>query len=241
MQFTNDFIVPVPPARAWQVLQDLEQVAHCMPGATLLENDGGRFTGTVKVKVGPITVKYKGSAEFIEKDADNYRMVLKANGREEQGAGTAGATVTAQLYPADNGQTRVQVLTDLDITGKPAQFGRGVMAEVGSGIIRQFAKRLAVQIESQSAATPQNASAAAQPQVQPASNVAAAPVTAATMSGHHEDDALDMGMLAWKPALKRAAPIAAVVLGLLLLMRLFSRQPKTPQVVVVFGPTSDRR
>ncbi|HEX5512208.1 MAG TPA: SRPBCC family protein [Actinomycetales bacterium] len=239
MQFENDFVVPVPPARAWDVLLDLDQVAQCMPGATLLDSDGQNFTGKVNVRVGPIKVGYQGTAQFVEKDEAGHRAVLRASGREERGAGTAGATVTATLHPEGAGHTRVRVLTDLDITGKPAQFGRGVMAEVGTGIINQFAKRLAQRIEADSstapngAALPTTSNAAAAPS--PAAATAASPTS---VSVADDGDALDMGLLVWKPMIKRIGPVAGGILGLVVLWRLLTgRQPKTPQIVVVFGPT----
>lgn len=237
MQFENDFVVPVPPSRAWEVLLDLDQVAQCMPGATLLDSDGENFTGKVNVRVGPIKVGYQGTAQFVEKDEASHRAVLRASGREERGAGTAGATVTATLHPEGAGQTRVRVLTDLDITGKPAQFGRGVMAEVGTGIINQFAKRLAQKIEADAGAAPNGAAVAGAgaPTTAPATS---APAARPASSISQDDDALDMGLLVWKPALKRIAPVAGGLLGLLVIWRLLTgRQPKSPQIVVVFGPT----
>lgn len=141
MEFNNEFRVGVPPAKAWEVLTDVERVASCLPGATLLSVDGNEFTGEVKIKVGPITVSYKGLASFLEKDAGAQRVVLKADGKETRGNGNAAAVVTAQLK--DQGDaTRIAVTTDLTISGKAAQFGRGVLADVATNLIGQFAKRL---------------------------------------------------------------------------------------------------
>lgn len=141
MEFNNEFRVGVPPAKAWEVLTDVERVASCLPGATLLSVDGNEFTGAVKIKVGPITVSYKGLASFLEKDAGAQRVVLKADGKETRGNGNAAAVVTAQLK--DQGDaTRIAVTTDLTISGKAAQFGRGVLADVATNLIGQFAKRL---------------------------------------------------------------------------------------------------
>jgi carbon monoxide dehydrogenase subunit G len=234
MQFENDFVVPVAPARAWEVLLDLDQVAQCMPGATLIDSDGENFTGKVNVRVGPIKVGYQGTAQFVEKDEASHRAVLRATGREERGAGTAGATVPASLHPEGADQTRVRVLTDLDITGKPAQFGRGVMSEVGTGIINQFAKRLAQKIEADTGAAVNGVVTPA-----PSSTAAASSAPRAVSSmPEGEGDALNMGLLVWKPMLKRIAPVAGGVLGLLVAWRLMSgRQAKTPTIVVVFGPT----
>ncbi len=147
MLLEHTFTVPVPPDEAWVVLLDLERVAPCMPGATLESvTDDGAFTGTVKVKVGPITVTYKGKGRFTERDEAAHRAVIEASGRETRGSGTASATVTATLQGRDGGTTEVLVSTDLAITGKPAQFGRGVMSEVGAKLIGIFAECLADKI-----------------------------------------------------------------------------------------------
>ena len=123
MELVNDFRVPVSADAAWKVLTDVERVAPCIPGAQLLSVDGDDFTGAVKVKVGPITVSYKGEAAFQEKDEAAQRVVIKANGKETRGNGTAAALVTAQLK--DEGDaTSVVITTDLTISGKAAQFGR---------------------------------------------------------------------------------------------------------------------
>jgi carbon monoxide dehydrogenase subunit G len=151
MNLENEFTVPVPVDEAWQVLLDVERVAPCMPGATLTSVDGDDFTGTVKVKVGPITVTYKGEAKFLSKDDATHTAVIEAKGKESRGSGTAGATVTATLVD-DGGRTKVRVVTDLNVTGRPAQFGRGVMAEVAAKLIDQFAKCLEDEINAPAAA-----------------------------------------------------------------------------------------
>ncbi|MET7477994.1 SRPBCC family protein [Streptomyces sp. NPDC005648] len=141
MELHHEFAVPVPVDDAWRTLLDIERVAPCMPGATVEEYDGKTVTGSVKVKVGPITVTYRGSAVFEEQDETAHRMVLIASGRETRGQGTARATVTGTLAERDGG-TSVSVRTDLTVTGRPAQFGRGVMAEVGDRLVGQFAECL---------------------------------------------------------------------------------------------------
>ncbi len=142
MQLEHSFTVPVGIDDAWKVLLDIERIAPCMPGAALDSVDGDNFTGTVKVKLGPIGLTYKGKASFTEKDADAHRAVIDAQGRDARGNGTASAKVTATLTE-QGAETKVDVVTDLDITGKPAQFGRGVMADVGNKLIGQFADCLA--------------------------------------------------------------------------------------------------
>ncbi|MGP4007320.1 SRPBCC family protein [Streptomyces sp. 4N124] len=138
MELHHEFTVPVPVDDAWRTLLDIERVAPCMPGASVEEYDGKTVTGSVKVKVGPITVTYKGTAVFEEQDESAHRMVLIASGRETRGQGTARATVTGTLSERDGG-TAVSVRTDLTVTGRPAQFGRGVLAEVGDRLVGQFA------------------------------------------------------------------------------------------------------
>jgi uncharacterized protein len=167
VELNNEFRVAVPTATVWEVFTDVERVAPCLPGATLLSVDGDDFTGAVKVKVGPITVSYKGVATYQEKDSSAQRIVLKAEGKETRGNGTAAATVTAQLK--DEGDaTTVVITTDLAISGKAAQFGRGVLADVSGNLIAQFARSLEAELlggatTSTSAPSTETATAAAQP------------------------------------------------------------------------------
>ncbi|MGH3633590.1 SRPBCC family protein [Mycobacterium sp.] len=163
MELNNEFRVAVPPAKTWEVLTDVERVAPCLPGATLLSADGDEFTGAVKVKVGPITVSYKGIASFLEKDAVAQRVVLKADGRETRGNGNAAAVVTAQLKEEGPATTAVTITTDLTISGKAAQFGRGVLADVATNLIGQFAERLEAELldTAETSATTSNVAEAA--------------------------------------------------------------------------------
>ncbi|WP_301121686.1 SRPBCC family protein [Mycolicibacterium fortuitum] len=164
MELNNEFRVAVPVAKTWEVLTDVERVAPCLPGATLLSVDGDDFTGAVKVKVGPITVSYKGDATFQEKDAAAQRVVLKANGKETRGNGTASAIVTAQLKDEGADSTLVVVTTDLAISGKAAQFGRGVLADVAGSLIDQFARSLEAELLGGATAAAETGSAAAAPE-----------------------------------------------------------------------------
>ena len=167
MELNNEFRVAVPTATVWEVFTDVERVAPCLSGATLLSVDGDDFTGAVKVKVGPITVSYQGVATYQEKDSAAQRIVLRAEGKETRGNGTAAATVTAQLK--DEGDaTTVVITTDLAISGKAAQFGRGVLADVSGNLIAQFARSLEAELlggatASTSAPSTEAATAAAQP------------------------------------------------------------------------------
>ncbi|MFL3021328.1 MAG: hypothetical protein EVA19_03550 [Acidimicrobiales bacterium] len=141
MELKNEFRVGVPIEQAWGTLTDVEYIAPCMPGAQLTEIDGEEFKGLVKVKVGPITAQYKGVAKFKEKDESQYRLVLDASGRDTRGAGNAAAEVTAEMT-ADGDGTNIVITTDLKVTGKVAQFGRGVMADVSEKLIGQFVESL---------------------------------------------------------------------------------------------------
>jgi carbon monoxide dehydrogenase subunit G len=152
MKLEHDFTVPVPVERAWGVLLDLPTVAPCMPGAALTSYEGDDFTGTVKVKLGPINLTYQGKGRIVEKNEADHRAVIEASGKETRGSGTARATVTAQLKP-DGDATKVNVVTDLNITGRPAQFGRGMMVDVGNKLIGQFADCLSQKLRAGVVAT----------------------------------------------------------------------------------------
>ena len=145
MELTNEFTVPVPVERAWEVLTDVELIAPCLPGATLQEVEGDESRGVVKVKVGPITAEYKGAATFRERDAANRKVVLDASGRDTRGQGSASAVITATMTESGSGDavsTHVVVDTDLTIKGKVAQFGRGMIAEVSAKLMTQFVECL---------------------------------------------------------------------------------------------------
>lgn len=142
MDLSHDFDVPLSIDEAWAVLTDLERVAPCMPGAQLDEIEGDEYRGKVRVKVGPVTVEYKGAATFLERVPETHTAVLRAAGRETKGQGNAAATVTATLTSAGEARTHVTVVTALDISGRVAQFGRGALADVSSKILGQFVENL---------------------------------------------------------------------------------------------------
>lgn len=137
MDLTHEFTVPASVDSTWDAFNDLERIAPCFPGATLTEVDGDDFTGSVKVKLGPISLVYNGIGTFVERDAQAHRAVIEAKGKDKRGNGTAAATVTAVLAPDGHG-TKVTVSTDMAITGKPAQFGRGVIQDVSDKLLKQF-------------------------------------------------------------------------------------------------------
>jgi uncharacterized protein len=150
MELDNAFTVPVPPDQAWDVLLDVQRIAPCMPGATIDEVDGDVVAGRIKVKVGPVSLTYRGTAKFTERDPDARMVVVEASGKETRGAGTASATVRASLEPSGTG-TQVNMHTTMNVTGRPAQFGRGVIVEVGGKLVDQFAQNLAHLIEGDTA------------------------------------------------------------------------------------------
>lgn len=166
MELHHEFTVPVPVDDAWHALLDIERVAPCLPGAVVEDYDGKTVTGSVKVKVGPVTVAYRGTAVFEEQDEAAHRMVLVASGRETRGQGTARATVTGILTEGDGG-TAVSVRTDLTVTGRPAQFGRGVLAEVGDRLVGQFASCLAERLAERTPAAEEQPEQPGEPEPEP--------------------------------------------------------------------------
>lgn len=241
MEFVNEFTVPVGIDRAFEILTDLERVAPCLPGATLEEVDGEAYTGKVKVKVGPMAVTYRGTAELTEKDAQAKHAVIHAAGKEARGSGTASADVTADLVAEGEASTKVRVVTDLTVTGKPAQFGRGVMEDVGTKLIDTFADRLAVMVQADETGAAEPGAAepeaglppateaptadtppAAEPDTPQAGGPVAAPVPEPTTAGvgtgprriappAQEPEALDLMEIAGGAVTKRLAPVAALV------------------------------
>jgi len=192
MKLEHEFRVPVPITQAWDVLLDVERIAPCMPGATVESFDGETVNGRVKVKVGPIQVTYGGTARFIEKNEAGRRVTLDASGKEARGSGTAKATIVAVLQD-DGASTLVTVTTDLAITGKPAQFGRGVMVEVGNKLLGRFADCLAEEIGTGSAddaAEPAEPAAPAEP-AGPAATEAAVPSPGDAAAGDPSEGASD--------------------------------------------------
>ena len=152
MDLTNSFVVPADIDTTWRALQDVEALAPCMPGATLETHDGDDLTGNVKVRLGPVSQVYGGKATFVSRDEAEHRLVIEGTGKETRGAGTAQGKVVATLVAEAPDRTRVDVVTELAITGKAAQFGRGVMQDVASRIIDQFSAHLAALVTAVAAA-----------------------------------------------------------------------------------------
>lgn len=149
MDLHHEFTVPVPASDAWKILTDLERLAPCLPGAQLTEIEGDVFRGQVKVKVGPILAQFKGQASFVSRDDTNFRASLKAEGRDTGGKGNAAATITAQLETVSATSAKCTVDTQLNISGKVAQFGRGALADVSDKLLLQFVDNLNTLIASQ--------------------------------------------------------------------------------------------
>jgi uncharacterized protein len=230
IELDNSFTVPVPPEQAWDVLLDVERIAPCMPGASVTSVEGDEIAGQVKVKLGPLSLTYKGTAKFTEKDPATHTIAIQASGKETRGAGTASATVHASLKPADaEGQTTVSIHTSLNVTGRPAQFGRSLLPEVSGKLIDQFAANLAALIDStrgsaeaapaqdapaqdapaqEAAATGDAASAAGAAGTTTAAQSTATP--AQPVARLQQEDSLNLIKLVGGPVLKRVIPVAAV-------------------------------
>ena len=233
MKTEDQFRVDDPIDEAWRVLLDVERIAPCMPGAQLQEIEGDEYRGVVKVKVGPITAQYKGAAKIVEADEAARRIVLKGEGRDTRGQGNASATVTV-LLAEDGGGTKVDVDTDLNVTGKVAQFGRGVMADVSAKLLAQFVSSLEANVlNGDAAAAAESVTATAVPEAlgagaPPAPAVeAGAPAPAAIEGGVRKIDSpevepVDLMDAAGGAVAKRLVPVLAgvgIVVVLLWLLR----------------------
>jgi carbon monoxide dehydrogenase subunit G len=249
MELDHEFTVPVPVDHAWAVLLDVERVAPCMPGATLDSIDGDEFTGRLKVKLGAMTITYKGSARIAAKDEASHTVTMEGSGKESRGAGTASATVQAQLHD-EGDSTRVTVHTKLNVTGRPAQFGRNILSEVGGKLIGRFADGLHEEIQRSEQAGPEGAPAAGPEQPAPTTTAPASTATdgdrpaaaktegaaaesdraPATSPAHQRRshrptaDAIDLLEVAGPAVAKRAAPVAAGFLAVFTIWRVFRRR-----------------
>jgi carbon monoxide dehydrogenase subunit G len=222
MHLEHGFTVPVPAAEAWRVLLDVPEIAPCLPGATVDAVDGDTISGRVRVKVGPVQITYRGTVRFVETDEAAGRAVLEARGKEMRGSGTANATITTTLTP-DGATTSVAVVTDLAVTGRPAQFGRGVLNDVGRKMIGQFAACLAdrLQVEAPSASSAETsppAPAAAADEAPPPPSPPAAPPPPP------QAPPVDLLQAAGAPLAKRAAPAAGAIGVLVVVLYLLRRR-----------------
>jgi carbon monoxide dehydrogenase subunit G len=217
MDLQNSFVVPADIDTAWQTLLDVESIAPCMPGATLDTVDGDTFTGSVKVKLGPVNMTYGGKAHFVEKDEARHRAVIQGTGKETRGSGTASALVTTQLVAEGPDRTRVDVTTDLTVTGKPAQFGRGVMQDVAGRIIDQFSANLAAVIAASGAQAAAASAAAAKGEPAPTAPSTPTPLPQAS-------DSIDLLGTAGAPVLKRAIPAVLGIVAVIGIIWLIARR-----------------
>jgi len=200
MELHHEFTVPVPAADAWRILTNLEQLAPCLPGAQLTEVEGEIYRGQVKVKVGPIVAQFKGQASFVTRDDTGYTASLKAEGRDTGGKGNASATITAKLEPTGATSAKCTVDTDLNITGKVAQFGRGALADVSDKLLLQFVDNLNTLIASGAASGPATAAPAA-------------PAAPTVRKIEHTDDVAPLDLLdaAGGTIAKRLVPVFVVI------------------------------
>jgi uncharacterized protein len=217
MELTNEFTVSVPVDEAWTVLTDVERIAPCMPGAELQEVEGDEYRGIVKVKVGPITAQYKGKATFESQDREAGKLVLRAEGRDTRGQGNASATITATLSPSGS-DTHVSVVTDLTVTGKVAQFGRGVLADVSAKLLTQFVECLESKVLVASDPSPPDVSVAqADPGVVPPAGDEPAPQVRKIESTPAQP--IDLLGTGGAPIVKRVGPVIGVLVVILWLLR----------------------
>ncbi len=214
MDLNHEFIVNVPVNDAWVILTDLERIAPCLPGAQLTEVEGDTYRGQVKVKVGPIVAQFKGQASFVSRDDVAHRATLKGEGRDTTGKGTASAIITAQLTSVTPTSTKCTVVTNLTISGKVAQFGRGALADVSDKLLAQFSENLNQLINS--SPTPATAATTATS----TATATAAPVAAATPEIRKIESAevapLDLLGTAGAPILKRAIPAVVVLIAVVI-------------------------
>ena len=211
MELNDSFEVAYGIDAVWNVLTDVERIAPCLPGAQLTGRDGDAFEGLVKVKVGPISSQYKGKASFTERDDDAHRLLMSASGRDTRGAGNASAEITVALESVTDESTRVSVHTDLTITGKVAQFGRGVLADVSRKLMGQFADNLAALVADDAAAG-ESSNAADEPAKSDTAGEAAPAEAAVEPAPQGEVEAVDLLSVAGTPVLKRLLPVIVAVI-----------------------------
>jgi uncharacterized protein len=220
MKLENEFTVPAPVEQAWEVLLDVERVAPCLPGAAIEGAEGDAHVGTMTIKIGPITTRYRGKVRIEEADESARRAVMRAKARDSRGQGTAAATITSSMEPVEGG-TRVRVETDMRVTGPAAQFGRGVMQDVSAKLMGRFADCLAAEMGAAPAPAGEPRVVgprrpAAEPPPGPAGDSAEA---AARPVPRPTEEVLDLGEASREAVLKRAVPVVGIALLLLLLWR----------------------
>jgi uncharacterized protein len=230
IELDNSFTVPVAPEKAWDVLLDVERIAPCMPGASVLSisDDGNEIQGQVKVKLGPLSLAYKGTAKFTEKDQANHTISIEATGKETRGAGTASANVQAILKPAEAGSTLVSIHTSLNVTGRPAQFGRSLLPEVSGKLIAQFASNLEALITADNAPAAETTDTPEADGTADDSSGEAAPVAAkpAGATVIQQEESLNAFKFVVIPILKRVIPVAAAGAAIAVIIRTLTGRNK---------------
>jgi uncharacterized protein len=229
-KLVNDFVVNRPIEQTWAVLTDVERIAPCLPGAQLEEIEGDIYRGVVKVKLGAIATAFKGQASFVERDDANHRAVLHGEGRDTTGKGNADAMITATLQSVSANETKCIVETDLRVTGKVAQFGRGIMGDVSKKLMAQFATNLNTMLDEQGSSTDAS-SAQAAPSTAPTET---APAASASSSANGAptvrkidgpaNEPIELSGLAGTAVLKRLLPAFGGLVLLLLVLRRFGRR-----------------
>ena len=244
MQLSNTFTVSLPVEKTWQTFLDLPRIAPCLPGAALTDVDGDDFHGGVKIKVGPVSAQYKGVARFVEKDDANHRAVISAIGKDVGGQGNANATITATLTPQGEG-TQVHVQTDLDLSGRVAQFGRGMIGDVTNKLLSQFVKNLENEISSGALGGAPTSDVAAGGSGADATSGAPVPPRTTSLDDVEPLDVMgSMGGTIAKYALPAVGSLAALGVGVVLLARGGRRAATAPSPVTIIlslpgGPFAD--
>ena len=225
MEIADSFRVSTPLSQTWKTLLDIERIAPCLPGAQLQEVDGNEYRGIVKVKVGPITAQYKGTATIANVDESGRRIVLDASGRDTRGQGNANASIVVTM-DGDGDGTRVEVVTDLSITGKVAQFGRGVLADVSAKLLKQFVENLERDVLAGAESAPPDLEVEAPgPMAAPAAtNGAQSAPTGPRRIESREVEPIDLLDVAGESAARRVVPIVVGAVVLFVLWRLFRRR-----------------
>jgi carbon monoxide dehydrogenase subunit G len=224
VKLEHKFVVPAPVERTWAAFNDLERVVPCFPGATLTSYEGDDFTGTCKVKLGPVSLQYSGTGTFVERDESDHHAVIEAKGKDRRGNGTATARVTTRLTGTADGSTEVTVDTDLTITGRPAQFGRGLIQDVSNKLLDQFTACLETKLDDRAAEEEPapDPTTSDQPSAEGSTTADSAPGQSTPPTESAEADAvtLDLGKTVVPMLAKRAVPYLIGAVVALLLRRL---------------------
>ncbi len=216
MKIENDFRVAAPIEQAWALLTDIPAIAPCLPGAELTGQDGDTFEGKMKIKVGPVTAEYKGTATITELDEANHRVLLSASGRDSRGSGNASADITAVMTPDGDG-TNISIDTELKIAGKVAQFGRGVMADVSKKLIGQFADCIGGKLDPPAEDDAEPAESAPEEPGAEAEDAKASSESGAG-AGETETEALDLLDVAGGAMAKRLVPVLVAIVVIIILI-----------------------